>query len=429
MQRWSVAHCAGGRAKNSQIPELVRLRPMPHPFRAMLAICSDLDETPDRRVYWEIMRFLNTTEETAIGQGVGLEVGNSIYFDMPPEQFAYWSTDDAGREMVRTLIRSGHVDCLHSYGDLATARHHAGRALEELNRHDCRLEVWIDHGTAPTNFGEDIMRGHGDEPGHDAYHADLTIGYGIKYVWRGRVTSIIGQDTQATLGGMVTWNHPVASGRTFLKEMAKRRLARAGSAKYAMHGPNRTLRPTTLRDDSPVYEFMRCNPHWGGVGSCDQGRHIGDVLAGEMLNRLVDRGGTCIVYTHLGKVADPRAPFSREAAMAFRRLAQDCHDGRILVTTTRRLLGYRRAVREIAVDGVQEERGLRIFVNTGTDPHALGKLSEADLDGLTFYVPDSRTTSVFVDGREVAALTRNAPDCTGRPSVSLQWPRLEFPQT
>jgi len=85
----------------------VRLRQLPYPYLAMMVICSDLDETPDRDVYYEIMRFLNTTEETDMGPGVGLEVGNSIYFDMPPDQFAYWNTDDVGREMVRTLIRSG----------------------------------------------------------------------------------------------------------------------------------------------------------------------------------------------------------------------------------------------------------------------------------------------------------------------------------
>jgi len=122
---------------------------MPYPYRAMMAICSDVDETPDRRAYADIMRFLNTDRDTAMGPGVGLEVGNSIYFDMPAGQFAYWNTDEAGREMIRALIGSGHVDCLHSYGDLATTREHAGRALDELARHDLRLEVWIDHSTAP----------------------------------------------------------------------------------------------------------------------------------------------------------------------------------------------------------------------------------------------------------------------------------------
>ena len=31
----------------------VQLRQLPYPYRAMLAICSDLDETPNRSVYWE----------------------------------------------------------------------------------------------------------------------------------------------------------------------------------------------------------------------------------------------------------------------------------------------------------------------------------------------------------------------------------------
>jgi hypothetical protein len=404
------------------------LRGIPHPYQAMLAICSDLDETPDRHVYWEIMRFLNTTQMTAMGPGVGLEVGNSIYFDMPPEQFAYWNTDDKGHEMVRALIRSGHIDCLHSYGDLAITREHAGRALEELARHGCKLKVWVDHGVAATNLGSDIMQGHGDEPGHEAYHADLTIDYGIEYVWRGRVTSMLGQDASPSLRGVFSWSHPVASGRTLLTEVAKRGLAADGNAKYAMHGPNEMICPIVLRDGSLAHEFMRCNPHWGGVSSCDQGRYIGDVVTDGMLDRLIERGGTCILYTHLGKVDNPNSPFNEKAVAGFRRLAEALHSGRILVTTTRRLLGYRRAVREISFDYVQDEKSLRIVVSTRMNAHALGGLSRADLNGLTFYVREPKATSVVVDGQEIAALRRNAPDHTGRPSVSLEWPLLELPQ-
>jgi len=137
----------------------------------MLAICSDLDETPDRHVYAESMRFLNTTSQTAMGPGIGLEVGNSIYFDMAPGQFSYWNTDEAGRAMVRTLIHSGHIDCLHSYGDLATHRRHAGRALDELTRYDCRVRVWVDHAQAVSNFGADIMR----VAGHDGAAVYTTL--------------------------------------------------------------------------------------------------------------------------------------------------------------------------------------------------------------------------------------------------------------
>ena len=405
----------------------VRLRQLPYPYRAMLAICSDLDETPDRRVYYEIMRFLNTTEETVMGPGVGLEVGNSIYFDMHPDQFAYWNTDDAGREMVRTLIRSGHIDCLHSYGDLATTRKDAARALDELDRHDCKIEVWIDHGIAATNFDSTIMQGHGDEIGHDAYHADLTLDYGVKYVWRARVTSVIGQDIPRDLNGVFNWTHPVKSGRTLFKEAVKGRLARRGDHKYAMHGPNETLRRTVLRDDSPVYEFLRCNPHWGGVDFHEQGRYIGEALTDRMLDRLINREGTCVLYTHLGKNCDPDIPFGKTAVEGLHRLAKAFQTGSVLVTTTRRLLVYGRAKREITFDSAQDRRGLRIDLDTREARSYVGPLSASDLCGLTFYVPEPQATRMTIDGQQVRNLQRNAADHTGRPSVSLPWPALEFP--
>jgi hypothetical protein len=308
----------------------------------MLAICSDLDETPDAETYFELMRFLNTTDETSMGTGVGLEVGNTIYFDMPPGQFSYWNTTETNREKIRTLIRSGHIDCLHSFGDLATTRAHAARALEELERHGCKLKVWVDHARAPTNFGSDIMHGHGDEPGHPAYHADLTTAYGIEYVWRGRVTSIIGQNRPVSLGGIANWSHPIASARTLTKETAKHLLARAGSQKYALHARNSLLEYVELRDGRLVKEFLRCNPHWAGVSVRDRGDGIHEVLTDAFLKHLVKRGGACILYTHLGKLdrGEHQRRFSSATIAALRLLADYSGRKKILVTTTVRLLGW-----------------------------------------------------------------------------------------
>lgn len=406
----------------------VQLRRFPYPYRSMLAICSDLDGTPDRQVYAEITRFLNTTETTAMGPGVGLEVGNSIHFRAKPQRFSYWGTDDAGREMVRTLIRSGHIDCLHSFGERVYTRAEAQQALGELHKHECRLKVWVDHGGAVTNFGSDIMQGHGDEVGHPAYHADLTLDYGVEFVCCGRATSVVGQDTPARWGGIAHWSHPLASGRTLLKEAVKQALARVGSAKYAMHGANETLRPGLLRDERPIYEFMRCNPHWGGVGRGDQGRYIGEVLTADMLNRLTQREGTCILYTHLGKVEDSRVPFNTVAVAAFRRLAQEFEAGRILVTTTRRLLEYRRAVREIAFTGRWEGEILCIDIQTRTPRNWVGTSDSLDLSGLTFYVTGPAMTCVTINGQRAGNLQIHPVDHTGRPSVSLPWPHLEFPR-
>jgi len=311
---------------------------LPGPHAAALAICSDLDETPDAETYFELMRFLNTTDETTMGQGVGLEIGNSIYFDMAPGHFSYWNTTEENREKIRILIKSGHIDCLHSYGDLATTRRDAARTLEELERHNCRLPVWVDHSKAPTNFGSDIMRGHGDEPGHPTYHADLTLAYGVRYVWRGRVTSVIGQNQPAILRGIAEGRHFRASAKTILTETAKQILARSGSRKYSMHASNRLIQPAHLRDGTTVSEFLRCNPHWGGVSSCDTGDGIAEVLSERFLERLTARRGHCILYTHLGKLGKQSRRFNPATIQAFQRLAQYCRSGKILVTTTSRLL-------------------------------------------------------------------------------------------
>jgi hypothetical protein len=383
----------------------------------MFAVCSDLDETPDRHVYRDIMRFLNTTDETSMGCGVGLEVGNTLYFDMPPDQYAYWNTDDAGRAMARTLISSGHIDCFHSYGDLATTRAAAARSLDELARYDCRMEVWIDHAIAATNFGADIMRGSGDIPGSPVYHADLTWGFGVRYVWRGRVTSVIGQDRPRRLGGIFRWSRPLESVRTLAKEVAKGALSRRPEGKYAMHGPNDVLRNSHLRDGRPVFEFLRSNPYWGGVQLAATADGVAEVLTPAMLACLTGRGGVCLLYTHLGKVKDSREPFRAPTRAAFRHLAESSARGEDLVATTRRVLGYCRPRRQRGVAARERGDVLEIAIDAG---------DRLDPDGLTFYIPEGRRVEVTFGGRAIR-VTRNPSDHTGRSSVSIPWRRLSFP--
>ena len=383
----------------------------------MLAICSDLDETPDQHVYFDTMRYLNTTRGTSMGRGIGLEVGNSIYFDMPPGQFSYWNTDDEGRAMIRNLIQSGHIDCLHSFGDLATTRKHAERALDELSRNNCALDVWVDHATAPTNFGRDIMQGHGDIEEAEAYHADLSTEYGIRYVWLGRVTSVIGQDVQRRLSGIWNRKHPIISTGTLLKEYAKGLLAYWGNRKYAMHGSNQVMREVQLRSGQRVCEFMRSSPHWGGVSYSDGADGLAEVLTEDVLSRLVEHGGVCILYTHLGKFGG-REPFSGAVKNALRLLASYSTD-KILVTTTSRLLNYCRVTRDLQLSASVQGEHLAIELLT--------KENEENLAGLTIYTPDPEKTHVTINGCEIANLQHNAPDQNGQPTVSLPWPRLAFP--
>lgn len=400
----------------------VSIRKIPYPYQAMLAICSDLDSTPDSYVYREIMRFLNTSEKTKkMGVGINLEVGNSIYFDTPPDTFSYWSTDDAGRDMIRSLIHSGHIDCLHSFGENTKTRAEAERALEELSLYNCYLKVWVDHGGALSNFGNDIMLGTGDISDSLIYHADLTFDYGIRYVWRGRVTSVIGQDVPKSYRGIWNFKHPFDSAKTLVKEAAKGSLAMLGNAKYAMNGSNGLLREIQLRNGRKVMEFLRSNPHWGGPGCGATSEGIADVLTEQFLDRLVVRRSFCILYTHLGKIYEYNEPFGLRTRQAFGVLAQYFNSKKILVTTTRRLLGYCRALRKI-----------KLITSSGndfnwTDIRLEG--DEEDINGLTLYNSEPNKMRIRLNDREITNLQRNKPDNTNQPSVSFPWKPLKFPDT
>ncbi|SHO51467.1 hypothetical protein [Desulfopila aestuarii] len=397
----------------------ISTRNIPYPYSAMIAICSDLDETPDRHTYFEIMRFLNTKQSTSIGPGAGLEIGNTIYFDMPNDQFAYWNTDDIGRQMVQALIKSGHIDCLHSYGDLATTRSQAYRNLTELNRNNCFLKVWVDHGTAITNFDSQIMKGKGDVPGTPSYHSDLTMDYGIKFVWRGRVTSIIGQNAPRSLTGIGRRQHLYPSSKTLLKELIKGLLGRCGSNKYKMHSQNNLLTRTNLRDGQNTIEFMRCNPHWGGVSSYDTSFGFWDVLTSGVIERLIERNAFCILYTHLGKTNNEPKIFSNKTIESFYNLAKYAEEKKILITTTKRLLEYCFMKDQISYTANHNGNEISIHISYAGDI--------LDLQGLTIYTPFTNGIKLFFNKIQINNYQHNPFDETGLTSISIPWPKLDYP--
>ena len=67
-----------------QIPHsstgMVSMRKFPYPYSAAIAICSDIDDTNTTEEFLEIQRFLNSKNSTSMGEGIGLEIGNSFYF-------------------------------------------------------------------------------------------------------------------------------------------------------------------------------------------------------------------------------------------------------------------------------------------------------------------------------------------------------------
>ena len=49
------------------------------------------------------------------------------------------------------------------------------------------------------------------------------------------------------------------------------------------------------------------------------------------------------------------------------------------------------------------------------------------LAGLTFHVANPSRTTLTVDGQRELPIRQNPKDSSGRASISVPWPRLEFP--
>jgi hypothetical protein len=410
--------------------QLVGLRKFPHPYRAALAICSDIDGTDTLEKFLAIQEFLNTERETKLGPGLGLEIGNTFFPITPDDTFSYLSSRPAERETLAAFIKAGYVDCMHSYGSGARSREDVARVLEALEEDGCKVAVWVDHSRAPTNLGSRSMGGMGAQPGSRAYHADLTLEYGIRFAWLGRSTAIVGQESRLTPSRMLRiWDasHAAGSTETLMKEFAKLALARAGSERFGVHRANGLFRTARLEDGRSVHEFVRCNSYWRSSARANNVT-LAYALRREALRELVASEGVAILYTHLG-YGDASGTLPAATREALHDLASEHRAGRIYVTTTSRILAYcfaRRHLRwshELSADGRAS-----IVIHSIDDPVFGERIpTQAELQGLTFHVPRAGRASIEIEGEDVRGLVRNADARSGQESVSIPTTPLVYP--
>jgi glycosyltransferase involved in cell wall biosynthesis len=413
----------------------VSLRRFPHPYRAAIAICSDIDETKTTEEFLEIQRFLNTKNATSMGEGVGLEIGNSFYFYDQEGGFSYFSHDERAQRVIIELIRAGYIDCLHTYGDAAMSRDQVLRALAALCKADCTLDVWVNHHGARTSLGRkfEYMFGEcrGDDPRSDAYHADATLDYGIRFAWIGATTRLVGQssaNSSASLSTVFDLQYPLRSSVSVLKEMRKSALGRWGDERYVMCRQNRLTRPTQLEDGQRVHEFVRYCNHPVGVSHGATSRGLAYAISRRALDRLKATQGFMIVYTHLGKNGDCEQFIAPETQERLRDLERDYRNGEVYVTTTSKLLNYHHAHQYAAWSYQQTNGCTQIHIHCLDDP-AFGKIIPTieQLQGLTFYVPDSSRADIYVQGVKVKGVQRHPADDSGMASVTIPITYLSFP--
>ncbi|MFX0140056.1 MAG: hypothetical protein ACFFDN_40815 [Candidatus Hodarchaeota archaeon] len=413
---------------------IVGLRKFPYPYRAALSICSDIDNTSTVEEFLKIQEFLNTKNMTEVGEGIGLEIGNSffMYAKGNSKDFSYLSENPLDRIVIRKFIKAGYIDCLHSFGDGMKDRNDAIIALNELNANNIKVAVWINHAFAKNNLGRWFPTDLGDNIDSEYYHADHTILYGIKFIDLGSSTSIIGQATPINLNMLTRsfnkkyfWD----SVRNSYKAFSKHVFSVFGfyQSRYSMHETNDLVKITTLDDGQKVYEFMRFDNHPKGIGNGANSRGTAYNISKRVLEKLKEVNGYIIVYTHLGKNSDCDGGIAEETIEALRHLEKQYRSGEIYVTTTLKLLNYYITHKYLNWTYNMDNEEIVITIHNIDDPIFGKKVPTIqDLQGITFYIPSGKKGRIFINDEEIKTV-HNPADRTNRESVTIPLVFLEYP--
>ncbi len=398
----------------------IQLLPFPYPFRAMLAVSNDIDDTS-----WDECQQIHKTFAQH-----GLPLADSMFaYQMPgadeyafsPLDYPFLTLSELAKPIVE-MIHGGKIDTLHALGNHSATggnqREISVRAAEALIGEGISFRVWTNHGDRQNR--QNINSGEGDIPGSPGYVADLLPPLGIRFLWTSDLTPFVGQGRRLTLRDTYLNRRLYPS----LFRRASGILRYAAKALITQKSPldqaiNELIFPIELTDNQRFWAFRR-------FGRWDRARRsdIPEIFSSENLERLSRSGGYMIVYIHLGKPKQAQGPsFSAAEDTALGRMGDYFRAGRILVTTTGRLLDYHVAHRFLSWTTDQTRDKTIIIIEGVKDPVFGNRTPDiTDLAGITFSVPDVLRTVIEFGGRRIDHHTfyrtrRNAG------VIGITWPK------
>ncbi len=431
----------------------ISLRKFPYPFKAALTICNDLDDYAFEE-FIEIHRFLNSSDDTSMGKGLGMEIGDSFWMysvkSDVSDAFTYFGRLNDKKtpyaETIKRLVKAGYIDCLHTYGNFnqygGFHRGYAERAVAELKKQEMHVQTWIDHGDMH-NFQnikllgglKERSIGNGMTTKIVEYHIDLSKKYGMRYYWPDIVTPIIGQFRKVRWRDLIfnrIYRRWLVTNRllySVFKLLPKRflegqKFLSEKKQQLELLFENHLIFVKTLASGEKVYCFQR----YGDWFNADAAS-LEVTLAKDGLTELIKKNGTSIVYVHMGRKPPSCTNILPEGSIkALRELAAYYHRGDIYVTTTTRLLNYH-IVSQNLVWKVNYNEGsylIDIFqVKDDVDGDFVPTLVQ--LQGITFYTDKPEKTTIRLNGKAIKDIQINKPDEFGKTSISIPRTYLVFP--
>lgn len=394
-------------------PKVYGMRKFPYPYDAMLAISSDADSETLRK-FNLIHEFINTTQMTPLGKGLGLDFADSFfmyngdnlpgYVDINHEPMSdelSWfkgvSNQPYAAAILNHYIHVGWIDTMHTFGDFSQrnpndtlfSRKLAVQAIDALKADGDDLTVWTDHGNKSNvdNFGDYgkspfYNYQQGANPWSKYYHTDITIPYGIRFVW---------PDGASDQFGMSSMIYPLKlpDGREVW-----------GFWRYTSEGFN-----------------AKGDPEWNWTPF-----GLNEQLSPAHLEEIEAHHDYSIVAQHLCGTTYPGV-LPQPAVEALRRLAQQYYEGKILVTRTSRLLNYNVVQQYVSYRVTYEQGKAYIHILAILDP-VFGAYVPTlnDIRGLTFYTSNPAETVIEIRNTPVPAnlIQENRSDGVA-PSIGIKW--------
>lgn len=399
-------------SSNAQ-PVVYGQRKFPFPYQAMIAISGDADHETLRK-FNLVHAFLNTYDNTPMGPGVGLDISDSFFMyngsdmhsitDMNQSplthQFTYFqgtSNVPYGADIINLYIHHGWMDTMHSFGDFSMQNQHqtqftralATQAIHALQQSGDDIQVWVDHGNKSNvdDFGSKSLARfyryqQGSNPNSPYYHTDMTIPYGIKFVWYNL--------------GSSTFSRPS------------------------------DIFPLQLEDGRHVWGFSRySNIGMSKRGTVEWNWAIDDLyrqLSMQNLQRLESTHGYAVIAQHF-YADNGQNPFAPGVVYTFRRLAHEYTSGRLLVARTSRLLNYNVAQKYVHYTVSYEGEKAVIHIVSIEDP-VLGTHAPTldEIRGLTFYTSNPSQTEIELNNTPLPdAEVQTNPSDGVHPSIAVKW--------
>lgn len=373
-----------------------------------------------------MMKLLNTTASTKIGRGFGLEIGSSFWFynSTSTFQLSYFrgtsNTETLFAPYCRQLWQSGHVDSLHTYGNFDEGgfqRKYAESALNVLQKHQIQIPTWINHGNENNSQNVGLLKSqYGAVSSRIAYHFDLAKSYGIRYIWSGKMTHILGQNSKSTLN--------VGMKKILQQLLAHSKYRQLDIKPFDLK--NRLMVETKLQDGNSAWDFQRFVNNWGKEQILDI-HDLSHQIRPENIDRLISNHGFLVIYTHMCEGLNSLTKFPRDLYTDFSHISRKFLEKKLLITTTSRLLRYSEITNNLVwhlyknddIDIIKIEP----YINSLGERH---KIRETELQGLTFYCQSTTKLKILFGEKELETI-QNPKDQTGRLSVSIPWKKLEYP--